>query len=333
MSIYQQEFSKIFNGGKNCNLEGYNWTDEHFLDPTSECYKKEALLAESLATEANEIGGFQVLYYVKDMHPNVPYNEQNYGYDEFFGESELYAYIRRFYVTMYSPDIPEQKRTYTLQGIMQSDIYELKVSILEFHTQSKKSIYGEEKYEPLIPKIGDLIQLDFDQVYKNETEGSYWEILNVDAFGEEGTFLDKPLYYKLTVKLWQKNQEDVDLGQFKVNQADEDLSNTRLNTELTNNSLNSTFGIDPFGDKEMKNREENEMDYTKTLKFIDNARDFLADNEETNVESNLNYEERMEVKEKIEENKDKIHINWNRVPPINYRDDKEKSDLDPFFDF
>lgn len=333
MSIYQQEFKKIFNGGKNCNLEGYDWTGEHFMDPNSECYKKESLLMESLATEANEIGGFTVLYYVKDMHPNAPYEQQHYGFDEFFGETQLAAYIRRFYVTMYSPEVPEQKRTYTLQGIMQSDIYELKVSILEFYTQSQKSIYGEVKYKPMIPQIGDLIQLDFDQVYKNETEGSFWEILNVDSFGEEGTFLDKPLYYKLTVKLWQKNQEDVDLGQFAEQQADEDLSNTRLNKELTNNTLNSVFGIDPFADKTNTNRKENEMDYAKTLQFIDNARDFLAANEEIHVEANLNAKERDEIKKEVEENQDKRNINWDRVPPINHKENTEKSIFDPFFDF
>ena len=106
---YASEFSKLFKTG-NCSVEGKDWTAPRYFDSTeNDCYKAEAALLSELSSEAYNMFGFEVQYYLKNIDTKK---------DRLYGEDPLENVERRFLLKMYTESIPTMQRQYELQGMI-----------------------------------------------------------------------------------------------------------------------------------------------------------------------------------------------------------------------
>ena len=90
---YASEFSKLFKTG-NCSVQGKDWTAPRYFDGMeNDCYKAEAALLSELSSEAYNMFGFEVQYYLKNIDTKK---------DRLYGEDPLANVERRFLLKMYN---------------------------------------------------------------------------------------------------------------------------------------------------------------------------------------------------------------------------------------
>lgn len=221
---FQSEFTKLFNGG--CSVQNTDWNAPRYFDSTSnDCYSAEAALVSSLTSEAYGNFGFQVQYYVKDIKTNI---------DRLYGEDPIENVKRRFVLQMYTDQIPSLQKQYELQGMIYTEILTCQCTIQHFYEASQLSYPGlEPTYEPIEPKIGDVIYMEYSDLY--------YEIVNVKAFADGSTFLSTPITWTFSLRVWRNNHDDVDL----YNENPDQMEDFREYNELA-----ETFNLDIKEDNE-----------------------------------------------------------------------------------
>ena len=99
---YASEFSKLYKQG-NCSVQGKDWTAPRYFDSMeNDCYKAEAALLSELSSEAYNLFGFEVQYYLKNINTKK---------DRLYGEDPLANVERRFLLKMYTESIPTMQKT------------------------------------------------------------------------------------------------------------------------------------------------------------------------------------------------------------------------------
>lgn len=217
---FAAEFNKLFKNGGGCSVKNTDWNAPRYFDSTSnDCYSAEAALVSSLTSEAYGKYGFEVQYYIKDISTKI---------DKLYGEDPLENVKRRFVLQMYTDQIPSLQKQYELQGMIYSEIITCQCTIQHFYEASQLSYPEmEAKYEPIVPKIGDVIYVQYSDLY--------YEIVNVKEFGDNSTFLSTPITYTFHLRVWRNNHDDVDL----YNQNTDDMDDFRKYNELA-----ETFNLD-----------------------------------------------------------------------------------------
>ena len=68
---FNSEFKRIWGGG-GCSIENWDWNREIPFDGTDKesCYANEAALMSSLTSEAYNMFGFEIDYYISRTSPN-----------------------------------------------------------------------------------------------------------------------------------------------------------------------------------------------------------------------------------------------------------------------
>lgn len=215
---FASEFTRLFSNG--CSVQNTDWNAPRYFDSTSnDCYSAEAALVSSLTSEAYGNYGFQVQYYVKDIKTKI---------DRLYGEDPLENVKRRFVLQMYTDQIPSLQKQYELQGMIYTEIITCQCTIQHFYEASQLSYPGlEPQYEPIEPKIGDVIYIEYSDMY--------YEIVNVKAFGDGSTFLSTPITWTFSLRVWRNNHDDVDL----YSENDDNMDEFRHYNELA-----ETFNLD-----------------------------------------------------------------------------------------
>jgi hypothetical protein len=191
---YASEFSKLFKTG-NCSVQGKDWTAPRYFDSMeNDCYKAEAALLSELSSEAYNMFGFEVQYYLKNIDTKK---------DRLYGEDPLANVERRFLLKMYTDSIPSMQKQYELQGMIYSEIITCQCTVQHFYEASQLS-YPDMKniYEAEVPKIGDIVYIEYSD--------TYYEVINVKEYAEQITFLSTPITYTFKLRVWHNNHEDVD---------------------------------------------------------------------------------------------------------------------------
>lgn len=256
MANYAEEFSKLYKG--NCSVKNKDWTAERFFDSTADCYAAEAALVSSLTSEAYNTYGFPVQYFVKNHDTKI---------DPLFGEDPLENIIRRFEVNMYAESLPNLQKQYELQGMIYTEIITMQCTIAHFDEASRIDFEdGIPKYESYIPRIGDIIYMEYSQLY--------YEIINVKKFAEGSTFLGAPITYQFSLRVWRNNHEFVD----EYNENNDKMDDLRnfielgetFNLETKTDTIEKTSVVTAETDK-LSINDSIEKDIDKNKEPMDNV--------------------------------------------------------------
>lgn len=222
-SHFAQEFAKIFST-TGCSIKGYDWNQNHYFDPNSDCYAAETALMSELTSEAYNQFGFEVEYYIKQISTKR---------DKLLGEDALENIVRRFKLSVYTTEIPQMQKQYQLQGMYYTDVVQLQCSIQHFKEASILDyVTNAAKYEEYYPKISDLMYFPWNK--------TFYEIVNVKTFSEGSTFLSTPITFEFILKVWKPSHEDVDIMKRNDDKMSEiaDIASLgeALDIELNNNT-------------------------------------------------------------------------------------------------
>src|SRR5574344_2139337 len=88
---FAQEFARIFST-TGCSIAGYDWNQNHYFDPNSDCYAAETALMSELTSEAYNQFGFEVEYYIKQISTKR---------DKLYGEDALESIVGRLNLPAY----------------------------------------------------------------------------------------------------------------------------------------------------------------------------------------------------------------------------------------
>ena len=268
---YASEFSKLFKQG-NCSVQGKDWTAPRYFDGMeNDCYKAEAALLSELSSEAYNMFGFEVQYYLKNIDTKK---------DRLYGEDPLANVERRFLLKMYTESIPTMQRQYELQGMIYPEIITCQCTVQHFYEASQLS-YPDMKdiYEAEVPKIGDIVYIEYSD--------TYYEVVNVKEFAEQTTFLSTPITYTFKLRVWHNNHENVD----ELNVNNDPMDEFRKYAELA-----ETFKLDTSTsttDKTSEVASESDMLSTNTDAMTDTD---INNEPKDNVPTNVIYKSE-EIKE------------------------------------
>lgn len=193
---FNAEFNRIFGAG-GCSVSGWNWENPIPFDSLDEesCYANEAALMSSLTSEAYNMYGIEVDYYVKQISTKR---------DRLLGEDPLENIERRFRLSVYTADIPNMQKQYQLQGMLYEEVFEVQATIAHFSEASQYNYDRSQiQYGIYKPKIGDIVYMKYSK--------KYYEVINVKEFGDGSAFLGTPITYTFTLRIWKNNHEDVNL--------------------------------------------------------------------------------------------------------------------------
>jgi hypothetical protein len=237
----------------------------------NDCYKAEAALLSELSSEAYNMFGFEVQYYLKNIDTKK---------DRLYGEDPLANVERRFLLKMYTESIPTMQRQYELQGMIFPEIITCQCTVQHFYEASQLS-YPDMKdiYEAEVPKIGDIVYIEYSD--------TYYEVVNVKEFAEQTTFLSTPITYTFKLRVWHNNHENVD----ELNVNNDPMDEFRKYAELA-----ETFKLDTSTsttDKTSEVAPESDMLSTNTDAMTD--RD-INNEPKDNVPTNVIYKSE-EIKE------------------------------------
>lgn len=254
-SHFASEFARLFST-TGCTIEGYDWTKDHFFDPSSQCYSAEAALVSSLTSEAYNKFGFTVEYYIKQISTKR---------DKLYGEDALENIARRFKLSVYTENVPSMEKHYLLQGMTYTDIVHLQCTIQHFKEASVlpfDQTIDSTRYEEYYPRIGDLMYFPWNK--------TFYEVINVKTFSEGSSFLTVPVTFEFIVKVWKPSHEDVDVMDKNPDMMQE------VNTIA---SLGEVFDIDT--NNEQKKYVADHVDEKEKLPFSTSG-DVLAVNNSLN---------------------------------------------------
>lgn len=217
MTNFNEEFKKVF--GNSCPPMS-DWNKPRYFDAnTNDCYAAEAALMSSLTSEAYNMYGFSVEYYIKDV---------SISRDKLNGEDPLENIVRRFKIDIYSENIPNLQKQFQIQGMVYTEVVTAQCTIEQFFEASQYAYETEQKeFEKYYPKIGDLIYMPWCDLY--------YEILNVKEFAEGSSFLSKPITFQFSMRVWRNSHESVDM--YEAN--DDKMEHLRNYVEL-----GETFNMD-----------------------------------------------------------------------------------------
>jgi hypothetical protein len=203
-SDFQEEFNRLWGDG-GCTVSGWDWNKPMPYDSTDKesCYANEAAFLASLTSEAYNMYGFEVDYYIKQISTKR---------DRLLGEDPLENIVRRFKLSVYTDSIPNLQKQYQIQGMLYDEVFEIQATIAHFREASQYDYERTEiKYEEYKPKIGDIIYFQYND--------KYYEVINVKEFKDGTAFLGTPITYTFTLRIWKNNHEDVDV----MNQNDDNM--------------------------------------------------------------------------------------------------------------
>lgn len=210
MTNFNEEFSRVFS-----NTCGpiTDWNEPRPFDANNnECYKREAALMASLTSEAYNNFGFEVEYYIKKISTKQ---------DKLYGEDTLENFERRFKLKVYTDNVPQLQRQYELQGMAYTEIVTLQATIAHFTEASTVDyITGEQVWDSYYPKIGDVMYFPWCDLY--------YEVLNVKEFAENTSFLQTPITFTFSLRVWRNSHESVDI----TNVNDDKMEHLRSYVEL-----------------------------------------------------------------------------------------------------
>ena len=191
---YAAEFNRLFTGA-GCSVENKDWNVPKYFDgQNNDCYKAEAALQSSLASEAYSNFGFEVQYYVRDMNTKK---------DILFGEDNIPNVLRRFVLKMYTDNIPQMQKAYELQGMVYTELVTCQCTVQHFYEASQLSYPDlQDLYEPIEPRIGDIVYIEYSD--------TYYEIVNVKQFAEGSSFLSVPMTWQFIMRVWRNNTDNID---------------------------------------------------------------------------------------------------------------------------
>lgn len=196
MANYQEEFNRLW-GDVGCSVSGWDWNKPMPFDGNDKnsCYANEAAMLSSMTSEAYNLYGFEVDYYIKQISTKR---------DRLLGEDPLENILRRFRLSIYAPNVPNLQKQYQLQGMLYEEVFEVQATIVHFKEASRYD-YDRTRveYEEYEPKIGDLMYFRFSD--------KYYEVINVKKFAENTAFLSTPITYTFTLRIWHNSHEDVDI--------------------------------------------------------------------------------------------------------------------------
>lgn len=196
MTDFNAEFKRIYGAG-GCSIENWDWNDQIPFDGTDKesCYANEAALMSSLTSEAYNMFGFEIDYYIKQISTKR---------DRLLGEDPLENIVRRFRLSVYTADIPNLQKQYQLQGMLYEEVFDVQATVAHF-TEASQYDYDRTaiKYDQYQPKIGDIMYFKFSD--------KYYEVINVKSFADGTAFLGTPITYTFTLRIWKNNHEDVDI--------------------------------------------------------------------------------------------------------------------------
>lgn len=245
---YSEEFQKLYNSAS-CLTQNWDWSQNRWFDPDSNCSKAEIALISSLTSEAYNLAGLECQYFIYKYDTSK---------DSIFGEDSTREIVRRFIISVYSPSLPTFQTTYKLQGMVYEEMFTVQTTIEHFSQASQYS-YSEnvkdriKKYDMIEPSIGDLIY--FDKI------DLYYEIINVKKFTSDSTFLTSPITYEFILRVWRNDQQianpidNDDKMEHLVDyqklsdylEINNDLQELNKEVKYINKNEERTANIDPFG--------------------------------------------------------------------------------------
>ncbi len=146
-------------------------------------YDNERLLYDLLITEGYNKHGVCCSYIVTTFNTN---------YDKLFGEDNNRRFERRFKLMTYF-DLPKETRTFNNGGIGWTDVFHIYASIRHFNTASKFDFSGTSAYPSYIPRVGDFLSTDYNNMF--------YEIISVKM--QEEQFLQHQHSYDFVVKVYR----------------------------------------------------------------------------------------------------------------------------------
>lgn len=152
------------------------WQFNHF----SSAYDNERKLYDLLITEAYNLNGVCCSYFPVSV---------NTSYDKIFGE-DMSQQIQRSFEIMAYFDLPRETKTFSTQGQLWID---------KFHIYISKRHFAAASTDNYLPKIGDLVRSQYNDVY--------YEVLSVKA--EEEQFLQAKHSWDLTVRVYVDKHQSV----------------------------------------------------------------------------------------------------------------------------
>jgi len=163
------------------NFDSFNRQKNDYFHYQSE-YDNEKTLYDLMITEAYNLHGVCMTYFV------TTYNTQ---YNRIWGEDNDRRWERQFEFMAYT-ELPKEETNWTKYGIEPFDTVIVWVSKRHFEEASKYDSAGTKRLElsAYIPKIGDIIRLQYSQYY--------YEV--VDVSQEEEMFHQTKHSWELTVR-------------------------------------------------------------------------------------------------------------------------------------
>ena len=170
---------------------------------------------------------------------------------------------------VYTDNIPNLQRQFSLQGMIYNEIVEVQCTIQHFAEASRYDWKTENPtaYDSIVPKIGDLMYFKYSDLY--------YEVLNVKDFAEGTTFLSTPITYKFSLRVWRNSHENVD----ELNVNDDNMEHLRSYVEL-----GETFNVEhDMGENNKHISVEEHPDYSpKETSKVKASGDILNINDTTN---------------------------------------------------
>ena len=231
---FQEEFARVFSNS--CSVKNTDWTEDQPFDGVNNpCYQAEAALMSELTSEAYNMYGFEVQYFIK---------KQSTQKDPLYGEDTLENFERRFRLKVYAENVPQLQRSYQLQGMLYTEIVTLQATIEHFREASQYDwVTGDPDWDEYYPKIGDVMYFPWCDLY--------YEVLNVKEFADGTGFMSVPITFTFELRVWRNSHENVD----KPEVNDDKMEHLKSYVELS-----ETFNMQHKTSETQYGRESQEKD-------------------------------------------------------------------------
>ena len=161
-----------------------NWTDciptTNYFQKDTACYDREKEMIGCQLQDMINTFAVPMTYYLTDY---------NTSYDQVFGEDEDRTILRSFTVNA-TYELPEENEMVSIYGIEGLDSFKMYIAINHFTMASTYSGDTSGVWPSETPKVGDIIQAQYSEIY--------YEVLDVK--NTEGQFLQAPHAYDFIVR-------------------------------------------------------------------------------------------------------------------------------------
>lgn len=129
--------------------------NQSFFQEETEFYDRESRLFDLLYTEAINMHGVPMIYYV---------NSYNVSYDKLFGEDNNRNILRNFNVQAYYelPNETEMWNNFSIEGI---DNFHIQITMRHMEAASQYNSRGIRKFQSYTPKQGDFLKAKYNEYF------------------------------------------------------------------------------------------------------------------------------------------------------------------------